>query len=111
MNDKELGNIVARIQAGDNRTVDRVTLSHWKETIGHLEFEDAREAVVRHFRESTEYLTPAHVTKLAAFIRAARARQLTDDELCAKYGPKYDVNGYCAVCGTPRDEHPERVPA
>jgi hypothetical protein len=105
MNDNELALIVARIQAGDNRAVDRVTLAHWKETIGHLDFEDAREAVVHHFRESTEYLTAAHVTQLAKIIRAGRTRELTDDERCAKWGPKFDVNGYCALCGIHIEEH------
>lgn len=106
MNDNELALIVARVQAGDNRFVDRVTMSHWKETIGHLDYEDAREAVVDHFRESTEYLTAAHVTRRAAIIRAGKTRELTDSERCSKYGPKYDVNGWCAICGVNREEHP-----
>ena len=29
MNQQELGKVLARIQAGDNRTVDQVTLAHW----------------------------------------------------------------------------------
>lgn len=72
MNQQELGKVVARIQAGDNRTVDQVTLAHWGETIGHLPFEDALEAVVMHFRESSEYLVAAHVIRNAARIREAR---------------------------------------
>lgn len=72
MNQQEVAKVLARIQAGDNRTVDQVTLAHWGETIGHLPFEDALEAVVMHFRESSDYLVAAHVIRNAARIREAR---------------------------------------
>jgi hypothetical protein len=73
MNQHEVGKVVARIQAGDNRTVDKVTVAHWTEMIGHLRFEDALEAVVTHFRESTAYLMPAHVIANARRVSEQRA--------------------------------------
>ncbi|MDJ0336429.1 hypothetical protein QMG83_14475 [Salinibacterium sp. G-O1] len=73
MNDHELARVVARIQAGDNRTVDRVTMSHWKEIIGHLPVTDAMTAIVMHFRESTAYLTPAHIVANARRLSEQRA--------------------------------------
>lgn len=72
MTPQEVAKVVARIQAGDNRTVDQVTLAHWGETIGHLPFADALEAVVMHFRENPAYLMPAHVLSNVARIREAR---------------------------------------
>lgn len=72
MTPQEVAKVVARIQAGDNRTVDQVTLAHWGETIGHLPFADALEAVVMHFRENAAYLMPAHVLSNAARIADAR---------------------------------------
>ena len=72
MTPQEVAQVVARIQAGDNRAVDEVTMAHWAETIGHLNFRDALEAVVMHFRESSEYLVAAHVLRNAARIRQAR---------------------------------------
>lgn len=76
MNQAEVVKVVARIQAGDNRTVDEVTVAHWTEMIGHLKFEDALEGVVTHFRESTAYLMPAHVianARRAGEVRAVSA--------------------------------------
>lgn len=72
MNQIELAKVLARIQAGDNRVVDKVTVAHWRETIGHLKYQDAMDAVVMHFRESTEYLMPAHVIRNARRIRNER---------------------------------------
>jgi len=73
VNQSEVVKVVARIQAGDNRTVDAVTVAHWTEMIGHLKFEDALEAVVTHFRESTAYLMPAHVVAGARRVGELRA--------------------------------------
>jgi hypothetical protein len=73
VNQAEVVKVVARIQAGDNRTVDEVTVAHWTEMIGHLRFEDALEAVVTHFRESTSYLMPAHVIANARRVSEQRA--------------------------------------
>ena len=83
MNQQELGRVVARIQAGDNRTVDHVTMAHWGETIGHLPYQDALEAVVMHFRESTDYLMPAHV--LAGAARVWKARNPSNDTIPGGY--------------------------
>lgn len=73
MNTQELKNLVARIQAGDNRTVDSVTLAHFQQTVGQLEYQDAIEAVVTHFKESTAYLMPAHIIAIVRRIREERA--------------------------------------
>ncbi|WP_157156252.1 hypothetical protein [Diaminobutyricimonas sp. LJ205] len=75
MTPDQTAKVVARIQAGDNRTVDRTTVAHWHEAIGHLEYQDALQAVVNHFRETADYLMPAHVIAGARRIREERAEK------------------------------------
>jgi len=70
----ECKQILAKIQLGDNRQVDRLVILEWFETIGHLEFEDARGAVTLHRQESTDYLTAAHVCAGARRVRELRER-------------------------------------
>lgn len=72
----ECKKVMAKIQLGDNRQVDELTLREWFDTIGHLKFEDAIEAVRLHRRESLEYLMPAH---LVANVRRAIAARPTGE--------------------------------
>ena len=69
----ELKRVVAKIQLGDSRQVDRLVLLEWQDTIGHLRFDDAIAAVTLHRQESTDYLMPAHIT--AGSRRAAVTRE------------------------------------
>jgi hypothetical protein len=71
---EECKQLLAKIQLGDNRQVDRLVILEWFETIGHLKFEDARGAVTLHRQESTEYLTAAHVCAGARRVRELRER-------------------------------------
>jgi hypothetical protein len=63
VNRAECAKVLAKIQLGDNRQVDQLTLEEWFDTIGHLRFEDAVGAVRLHRQESTDYLMPAHVIR------------------------------------------------
>jgi hypothetical protein len=74
VNIDELKQVVAKIQLGDNRQVDRLVLLEWQENIGDLNFEDARMAVTIHRRESTEYLQPAHIRANAKRAKLRRER-------------------------------------
>jgi len=69
MNRSECAKVLAKIQLGDNRQVDTLTLEEWFDTIGHLRFEDAIGAVRLHRQESTDYLMPAHVIRGARRVR------------------------------------------
>jgi len=53
-------------------------LDHWNTTIGDLDYADALAAVNMHFRESTDYLMPAHIRAGARRIREDRARRQID---------------------------------
>lgn len=72
MNHDEMVDLLSLISARDNRTVGRTTVLAWLEDIGDLAFNDCREAVTRHFRESTEWLMPAAVRRLVRIVRAER---------------------------------------
>lgn len=52
--------------------MDPATVQTWWEILGHLSFSDAMNALMIHRRESTEYLQPAHIIKLAARVRRER---------------------------------------
>jgi len=64
--------VLAKIQLGDNRQVDQLTLEEWFDTIGHLDFAAAVAGVRLHRQESTEYLMPAHVIRNAYRARETR---------------------------------------
>jgi hypothetical protein len=87
----ECKQVVAKIQLGDNRQVDRLVILEWFETVGFLQFEDARSAVTLHRQESTDYLQPAHIIRLANRVKDARAIAL---------GPVFCVehDGYPLPC-------------
>lgn len=67
--------ILAKASLIDNRTVDLQTIRAWHEIIGPLDFTDSLKALTIHRRESTEYLTPAHIVK-----NIRRARDLRETE-------------------------------
>jgi hypothetical protein len=71
---EEVAKVLARIQLGDNRQVDRATLAAWIDEIGDLDFRDAVEAVRLHRQESPHYLMAAHVRANVRVIQRQRER-------------------------------------
>lgn len=61
MNVEQTNQLLMRVQAIDNRPIGDSTLVAWHELVGDLDYGMAVEAVWLHRRESTAYLTPAHV--------------------------------------------------
>lgn len=61
MNIQETNQLLIRIQVIDNRQIGDSTVIAWHELVGDLDYGQAVEAVKLHQRESTAYLTPAHV--------------------------------------------------
>jgi len=57
----ETAKLLTVIAAYDNRNVTRETVVVWQQALGHLSLNVAQQAVVLHFKESTEYLKPGHV--------------------------------------------------
>lgn len=68
----EVCDLLGIIATYDHRKIGDADGEAWEATIGDLAFPDARQAVVTHFRESTEWLMPAHVRQGVAAIRQAR---------------------------------------
>lgn len=91
MTPEDCAKVLTKIQVGDNRQADRITLAEWFDNIGDLPYEDCLLAVSMHRRDSLDYLQPAHIRKNVARIWADRAeeekvRQLDADP--GKYAPK-----------------------
>lgn len=61
MNVQETTDLLTRIQVIDNRRVEEATVLAWFELVADLDHGQAVEAAKLHFRESTVYLTPAHI--------------------------------------------------
>lgn len=72
MKNSEASALLTLAAAFDRRTVGKADAQAWALALGDIRLDDAREAVVAHFSESSEWLTPAHVRKLVRQIRAAR---------------------------------------
>jgi|GEM_PF-7093495 len=73
MNAEQVAAVVAKIRLGDNRETSREVILEWVDSIGDLNFDDAVEAVRMHRKESTDYLTPAHVRAGVRRVRELRS--------------------------------------
>ena len=72
MTRSEIALLLGAAAARDQRTIGDTDVLAWHEDLGDLEFADARAALGRHFRESTERLMPAHIRRLVRIIRDER---------------------------------------
>ncbi|QCR43430.1 hypothetical protein C1N91_07590 [Curtobacterium sp. SGAir0471] len=61
MNKLELSKLLTTFSLVDHRNVDPETVNAWYDVLGDLDVEFAYQAGVDHFRDSTEYLKPAHI--------------------------------------------------
>lgn len=108
MNSTQVGLVLARVQAGDNREIDDegLVFGDWESAIGELNFFDCIEAVSMHRRESTAYLLAAHVVANVKVItrrrdhddRVARARSLAlSPQLVTLDRAKFDAETQVAI--------------
>ena len=74
MNAEEIGDVLAKAAAYDQRTVGSVDILAWLEVIGDLDRGDALVAVARHYRETTNRIMPADVRRCVKAIREDRQR-------------------------------------
>ncbi|WP_087136463.1 hypothetical protein [Mycetocola reblochoni] len=99
---EECARVLAKIQLGDNRQVDKLVLAEWHDTIGHLGYSDAIAAVKTHRQESTDYLLPAHLIRN---VRRMQERAIPNRELPTAATCTHKVLGGCCVhCGWIPDE-------
>lgn len=71
MNLVQTNDLLTHIQIIDNRQIGDSTVLAWHELVEDLDLDAALEAVRLHFRESTEYLKPAHIRAGIERIRVA----------------------------------------
>lgn len=74
MNPAEVSQVLAKAAAFDLRTVGQADVLAWLEAIGDLDVDDALAAVTRHYRDTTEWLKPAHIRQLVDDIQRERRR-------------------------------------
>jgi hypothetical protein len=100
MNIQELTTLLARIQVLDNRQVDELTIHAWAPLMADVPYANAVQAVNAHFRESTEYLKPGHITQRVwrAMPKPTSSPRITD---CGNHRRLPD--GTCTRC-----EHRDR---
>lgn len=74
MNKAEIVLLLTLAAAYDYRKTGEADVEAWHWALDDIALEDAKEAVVAHYRESTEWLKPAHVRQGVKALRAARGR-------------------------------------
>lgn len=79
MNIQQTNQLLIRIQVLDNRLIGDSTVIAWHELVGDLDYALAVEAVKLHQRESTAYLTPAHVRVNVERMLLASLGERTDE--------------------------------
>lgn len=78
MTELEIKHLLAAVMAYDNRKPGQAAVLAWTEaaTRARWTFAEALEAVHQHYAESTEFLMPAHITRIVRNGRRADAERL-----------------------------------
>lgn len=74
----------------DNRKPDEIAAQAWSLALDGRRFEDCRDAIVRHYSRTTEWLMPAHVLEGVKAIRHERLRDFGPIEPPAELDPDND---------------------
>ncbi|TDD97589.1 zinc finger domain-containing protein [Actinomadura rubrisoli] len=74
MTDDEVVDLLTLMASFDRRTVGDADVDAWLMAVGDLPFADAKVAVVKHYRESREWLMPADVRRAVRAIREERIK-------------------------------------
>jgi hypothetical protein len=78
MNVIETGQVLAKIQAFDNRTVDDATTIAWQEVFEPHTVHDALTAVSDYFRTNSAWIMPSHIIERVRAMEENRANQFRD---------------------------------
>lgn len=76
MTPDQLSALLTYISSIDGRHTPTLMAEAWNDVIGHLPYEDAKQAVREHYRYSTEWLKPAHIVTRVRAIRKERIAEL-----------------------------------
>lgn len=72
MNFEEAGELLARVASFDRRTNGEPDIVAWGLALADVDYADAAQAVVDHYRETSEWITPAAVRDRVRRIRRTR---------------------------------------
>jgi hypothetical protein len=101
MNLEETSAVLGKAAGFDNRTIGQANLLAWHEVLGDLDVRDCLNAIAQHHRESTEYLMPAHVRRIAEKLRTERRDRESRDE------QHRQLEAYAATAGPLTDRSKE----
>jgi len=76
MDIKQTGVILAKIALIENREATNETILAWHEILSDLNYEDSLEALVQHYRHSTESCKPAHIVRGARAIKEEKKKRV-----------------------------------
>jgi hypothetical protein len=93
MNLEETAAVLAKAAGYDNRTIGDANVLAWHEALGDLDIRDCLTAIAQHHRESTEYLMPVHIRRIAANLRHGR------QELDFRQQQHRELEAYRATAG------------
>jgi hypothetical protein len=70
--------LLAKIALLENREATNETILAWQEILDDVDFDDAMEALVQHYRHSTESCKPAHVVRGARAIKEEKKKRVIE---------------------------------
>lgn len=76
---KETGEVLAKIQAFNNRNVDEAVLRAWHDALNDQQLQDCLRAVTDHFKESNEWIMPSHIIQRVKEYRRSRISKFKSD--------------------------------
>lgn len=74
MTPAEAARLLGLASGRDGRKPSHVAAAAWATDLADVDFTDAQEALARHFRESTDWVMPAHIRAHAKVIRDERRK-------------------------------------
>jgi len=76
MDIKQTGILLAKIALIENREATNETILAWNEILADVNFDDAMEALLQHYRHSTESCKPAHIVRGARAIKEEKKKKV-----------------------------------
>jgi hypothetical protein len=92
MTRSEIALLLGAIAGRDQRTIGEADVLAWHEDLGDLDFEQARAAVSRHFRETEARIMPAHIRRHVRVIRDENRRAAEVREIPSRFEDDDDRN-------------------
>ncbi len=75
----DVSRLLGKAAAYDRRTVGEADVLAWHEAIGDLDPDDAFAAVAQHYRDTTDWIMPAHVRRIAKELARDRYRRASEE--------------------------------